>query len=199
MNSKKSLDLGNLLYEGNYSEVIRQGELYIQNHPDDAGVHVMLMDAYFKMRNKDWKNVQRSANHAKIAILFGHDTGYCHERLLKNLREMEYYYQALQLCNMILHPDFEFSSRGCGKKEYFDKAKGAIQKQIDKGKAKDNADDIVFCEEQIAQIIEKTRQRKAREVEAKKVWAQAQAAWEAGRQGEYDRLLKQYHKLQELI
>ena len=199
MNSTTSIELGNLLQTGNYGEVIRRGEEHLQQHPDDAGVHVMLMDAYFKMRSEEWANVQRSADHAKAAILLGHDTGYCHERLLKDLREMDYYYQALQLCLMVMRPDFEFSSRGCGNNDYFAKAAATVRKRIDQGRAKDNPDAVVFTPQQIERIILLTRQHKQREADAQKLWIKVQAAWEAGRDAEYDLLLKQYHKLQESL
>lgn len=199
MNSNESQELGNIYYLGNYAEVILRGERYIKKHPDDAGVHVMLMDSYFKMRVADWSNVQRSADHAKDAILLGHDTGYCHERLLKNLREMEQYHRALQLCNIVLRPDFEFSSRGCGNKEYFAKAKIAVQKQINRGNAKDNPDDIVFKPKQISFIIKMTRAKKKREDEARKLWKRIDRAYESGRDDEYKRLLEKYHQIQQTL
>lgn len=199
MNSTTSIELGNLLQTGNYGEVIRRGEEHLQQHQDDAGVHVMLMDAYFKMRSEEWANVQRSADHAKAAILLGHDTGYCHERLLKDLREMDYYYHALQLCLMVMRPDFEFSSRGCGKKDYFAKAAATVRKRIDQGRAKDNPDAMVFTPQQIERLILLTRQHKQHEADAQKLWIKVQAAWESGRNDEYNRLLKQYHKIQESL
>lgn len=199
MNSTTSIELGNLLQTGNYSEVIRRGEEHLQQHQDDAGVHVILMDAYFKMRSEEWANVQRSADHAKAAILLGHDTGYCHERLLKDLREMDYYYQELQLCLMVMRPDFEFSSRGCGKKDYFAKAAATVRKRIDQGRAKDNPDAVVFTPQQIEQIIRMTREYKKREAEANKLWIKIEKAYHSGNNSEYNRLMKQYHKLQESL
>lgn len=199
MNSTTSIELGNLLQTCNYGEVIRRGEEHMQQHPDDAWVHVMLMDAYFKMRSADWSNVQRSADHAKAAILLGHDTGYCHERLLKDLREMDYYYQALQLCLMVMRQDFEFSSRGCGNKDYFAKAAATVRKRIDQGRAKDNPDAVVFTPQQIEQIIRMTREHKKREAEANKLWIKIEKAYHSGNNDEYNRLMKQYHKLQESL
>lgn len=199
MNSTTSIELGNLLQTGNYSEVIRRGEEHLQQHPDDAGVHVILMDAYFKMRSEEWANVQRSADHAKAAILLGHDTGYCHERLLKDLREMDYYYQALQLCLIVMRPDFEFSSRGCGKKDYFAKCAPTVRKRIDQGRAKDNPDAVAFTPQQIEQIIRMTREHKKREAEANKLWIKIEKAYHAGNDDEYKRLMEQYHKLKESL
>lgn len=196
MNTDNAISLGNLMYAKEYGKVIVEGQKMLRENPQDAGVHVMLMDAYFKMRSADWSNVQRSADHAKAAILLGHDTGYCHERLLKDLREMDYYYQALQLCLMVMRPDFEFSSRGCGKKDYYAKAAATVRKRIDQGRAKDNPDAVVFTPQQIERLILLTRHHKQREADAQKLWIKVQAAWEAGHDAEYDRLLKQYHKLQ---
>lgn len=199
MNSNEAVSLGQLLYDGKYHVVIDRGERYLKKHKDDAGVHVMLMDAYFKLRKEDWSNVSRSTEHAKRAILLGHDTGYCHERMLKNLREMEQYHRAAQLCDMVLRPDFEFSTHGCGKKDYFAKAKEAVLKQIERGNAKDGEHDVAFGTEQIAAIINQTKAHKELEKKAKKVWEQAQKAWDEDNDKAYDRLIKQYHEIQQQI
>ena len=97
---------------------------------------------------------------------------------------------------MVMRPDFEFSSRGCGNKDYFAKAAATVRKRIDQGRAKDNPDAVVFTPQQIERLILLTRQHKQREADAQKLWIKVQAAWEAGHDAEYDRLLKQYHKLQ---
>ena len=187
------------MYAKEYGKVIVEGQKMLRENPQDAGVHVSLMDAYFKMRSADWSNVQRSADHAKAAILLGHDTGYCHERLLKDLREMDYYYQALRLCLMVMRPDFEFSSRGCGNKDYFAKAAATVRKRIDQGRAKDNPDAVVFTPQQIERIIRQTREYKQREAAANKLWDKVEKAYHAGNNAEYNRLLKQYHKLKESL
>lgn len=194
MNTKNAISLGNLMYAKEYEKVIVEGQKMLRENPQDAGVHVSLMDAFYKLREVNPSYFNLSTEHARLAILYGHDTGYAHERLMKNLMASKKYNRAMQLCSLIMRPDFSFDRHGCGDTAYFGKQSLKAMKMLDK--ATDTDADVLFTEKQISSIIRQTQKRIEREAEVQRIWERVERAWEAGRDAEYDRLLKQYHKLQ---
>lgn len=145
--------IGNLVYERKYQEAIDLGLKLLEQNPEDSGVHVNLMDAYFKGRSLSPDYLGKSTFHAKQAILFGHHTGYAELRLAKNLEKVKYYHQSLQLYNLILeNKNFHFSTHGVGNYTDFAKRRATILKKMDK--ALDSERDVLFTSEEIVQIIQ---------------------------------------------
>lgn len=143
--------IGNLIFEKKYHEAIEYGLSLLEHNPTDCGAHVNLMDAYFKARNDNPQYLNKSTYHARLAILYGHHTGYAEDRLAKNLDRAKYYHQSLQLYDLILRDDFHFSPHGCGDKAAFAKRRNKIFQKIDK--ALDSEKDILFTLDEISIII----------------------------------------------
>ncbi len=149
-----SCKIGNLIYEKKYKEAIELGLKFLLKEPNDTGVLINLMDAYFKGKEAITPDfLAKSSYYAKQAILYGHNTGYAEERLAKNLDKEKRYHQSLQLYNLILETKgFHFSSQGCGNCINWNHRKEAILKKMDK--AIDSEDDILFTSDEIVQIIQ---------------------------------------------
>lgn len=148
-----SCSMGNLIFEKKYQEAIDLGLKLLEQTPNDCGVHVNLMDAYFKGRELSPDYLDKSTYHAKKSILLGHHTGYAEERLAKNLDKAKLYHQSLQLYNLILDKEgFHFSLNGCGNCIDFEKRRESILKKMDK--ALDTEADILFTPEEIEKIIQ---------------------------------------------
>lgn len=143
--------MGNLTYEKKYREAIEYGLELLKQTPHDCDVHVNLMDAYFRARKEDPTYLDKSTHHARLAILYGHHTGYCEDRLAKNLDKSKMYHQSLQLYDLILREDFHFSKHGGGRKEVFAARKDKIIAKLNQ--AKDSSNDVLFTKEEIAYII----------------------------------------------
>lgn len=140
--------IGNLIFEKRYTEAIELGNNLLKETPQSAVVHVNLMDVYFKVRNENPLFIEKSTEHARLAMLYGHNTGYVQKRLAVNLEKQGRFFQALQVCNIVLLDKFHFSRHGCGDKEEFLKRKFALEKKTNK--AVDNKDDVVFSSKEIS-------------------------------------------------
>lgn len=170
-------DIGNLNYEKKFHEAIELGNKLLRKTPNSAGVHVNLMDAYFKLRDEDSVFFEKSSEHARLAMLFGHNTGYVQKRLIINLEKQRKYFQALQLCKIILFDEFHFSKHGSGNKEEFEKKKALLEKKINQ--ASDTLADILFSEKEIVDIIKQIREDEEKEKKE---------------QLEYEKRMKEYEK-----
>ena len=148
----QSVMLGNMIFEKKYQEAINLGLELLKKTPEDSGVHLNLMDAYFKLREQHPDYINKSNYHAKQAIIYGHNTGYAEERLAKNLDKEKKYHLSLQLYNLILNTEgFHFSTHGCGNIIDWEKRRKNIIKNMDKATDKEN--DILFTEDEISKII----------------------------------------------
>lgn len=157
-----SCTIGNLIFEKEYEKAIRIGLDLLKQTPNDPGVHINLMVAYFKSRESNPNYFDKSTYHAKRAMLCGHHTGLAEDRLAKNLDKCKHYHQSLQLYNLILdNPGFHFSSHGMGNGIDFNKRRFNVLKKMDK--AVDSETDILFTDEEIAQIIQSVRDNDAAE------------------------------------
>lgn len=194
MNSNDSISLGNLMYSKQYDVVITEGLRMLESSPKDAGIHVQLMDAFYKLRDTNPTYLDQSTEHARMAIIYGHDTGYAHKRLAMNLMNTAQYHKALQLCDMVMMPEFSFSTHGCGKVSYFGDIALRAMKKL--GKATDSPKDVLFTKKQIDSIISMTKKRKEREAEARDVLKAAGEALDDGRMSEHKRLMNKYHRIQ---
>ena len=144
--------IGNLIFEKKYHEAIELGNKLLVQTPYSAGVHVNLMDAYFKARNEDQIFYDKSTEHARLAMLYGHNTGYVQKRLTINLEKFGKIYQAIQVCNIVLLDKYHFSKYGCGTKEEFAKRKATLIKKT--VQAIDNENDLIFTNEEISYLLE---------------------------------------------
>lgn len=175
----ESIGLGNLNFEGRYLEAIKAGEQMLEKNPTDNGVYINLMDSYFKARALDDSYFDKCTECARIAILYGHNTGYAHIRLIKNYTQTKHYHKALQLCELILSGDIHFSRMGCGNCEDFGKRKASILKKLPQ--AIDKEGDVAFTPEEVASI--------------QKVVAQIEAKEEADRKANEERLRRMEKEL----
>ena len=150
--------IGNLIFEKKYHEAIELGNKLLRQTPHSEGVHVNLMDAYFRVRNEIPAFYDKCIVHAKLAMLYGHNTGYVQERLAISLEKQGKINQAIQICNIILSDKFQFSSHGCGDKEEFKKRKERLFNKIDR--AIDKEDDTLFTTDEISKILERSREEK---------------------------------------
>lgn len=147
--------IGNLIFEKKFHEAIELGKKLLEMTPQSPEVHVNLMDAYFKARTENSFFILKSIEHATFAMLFGHNTGYVQERLVINLEKLGKINQAIQVCNIVLLEQFNFSSHGCGNKEMFLKRKEKLIKKL--SKTTDNEDSVLFTDEKILFLIEQIR------------------------------------------
>lgn len=144
--------IGNLIFEKKYHEAIELGNKLLVQTPYSAGVHVNLMDAYFKVRDENPSFYNKCIEHARLAMLYGHNTGYVQERLAISLEKQGKINQALQICNIVLLDKFLFSRHGCGNKDEFLKRKMKLLNKI--GKAVDKEVDVLFTNDEISKILE---------------------------------------------
>jgi len=162
-------NIGNLIFEKKFKEAIDLGNKLLEETPTSAGVHVNLMEAYFKIRKENPINNEKVIEHAKLAMLFGHNTGYVQERLAISLEQVGQIEQAIQICDIVLRDDFHFSSHGCGNKEDFKKRKEKLIKKLNKS-PKDNQtpfftdDEVSFTIKQI-QLEDEREKKEQREYE----------------------------------
>ncbi len=157
--------IGNLVYDKKYHEAIELGEKLLSETPDSAGVHVNLMDAYFKVRDENPIFYDKHIKHARLAMLYGHNTGYVQKKLAIGLEKQKKIYQAIQICNIVLDGKFHFSSHGCGDKDEFERRKAKLL-----GKVKnslDSSESTVFTSDEISFIIEQIRQEEEQEKQEK--------------------------------
>ena len=120
------------------------------------GVHVNLMDAYFKIRDENPEFYDKHINHARLAMLYGHNTGYVQKKLAIGLEKQNKIYQAIQICNIVLDEKFHFSKHGCGSKDEFLTRKEKLLKKVNK--SIDNKNSEIFTNEEIALIIKHIQQ-----------------------------------------
>ena len=182
------------MYSKQYDVVITEGLRMLESSPKDAGIHVQLMDAFYKLRDTNPTYLDQSTEHARLAIIYGHDTGYAHKRLAMNLMNTAQYHKALQLCDMVMMPEFSFSTHGCGKVSYFGDIALRAMKKL--GKETDSPKDVLFTKKQIDSIISMTKKHKEREAEAREVLKAAGEALDDGRMSEHKRLMNKYHRIQ---
>jgi hypothetical protein len=147
--------MGNLIFEQKYDEAIDLGKKLLIKNPHSAGVHIELMVAYFKLRKLYPEYFELSTYHAKQAIIYGHNTGYAHERLIINLEKSGMINQAIQLCDIVLSEKYHFISTGCGKKENFLFRKEKLKYK--RKSAKDNISTKLFTNEEIYLLYENLR------------------------------------------
>lgn len=169
--------IGNLILEKKYHEAIDLGNKLLEKTPCSAGVHVNLMDAYFKARNEDRIFYDKSTEHARLAMLYGHNTGYVQKRLTINLEKIGKIYQAIQICNIVLLDKFHFSKHGCGTKEEFAKRKATLIKKTDQ--AIDKKNDLIFTNVEISYLLEQIQLDEDREIQE---------------QAEHEKRMKQFEK-----
>ncbi len=149
--------IGNLVFEKKYHEAIEFGKKILATTPESVGVHVNLMEAYFKIRDENLFFYEKHIEHARFAMLYGHNTGYVQKKLVIGLEKQKKIYQALQICDIVLDEKFQFSKHGCGDKNEFITRKEKLLKKVNK--SSDNIDSIVFSPEEIFFIIDQIRKQ----------------------------------------
>lgn len=190
--------IGNLVFEKKYKEAVELGLKLLEETPNDAGVLINLMDAYFKGKEATAPDyLEKSTYYAKQAMINGHYTGYAEERLAKNLDKAKLYHQSLQLYNLILETEgFHFSSQGRGNFIDWNHRRESVLKKMDK--ALDTEEDILFTPEEIAQIIQNIKDNDDRERRQKerydRIMAEIEIALKNGEHEKCDKLFEELHK-----
>ena len=193
-----SCGIGNLVFEKKYREAVELGLKLLEDTPNDPGVLINLMDAYFKGKETvalDY--IAKSTYYAKQAILTGHNTGYAEQRLAINLDKAKMFHQSLQLYSLILETEgFHFSSHGCGNSIDWNHRKESILNKMDK--AVDNEDDVLFSQEEISKIIQIIKDKDDKERREKERYDRLMIEMEkAQEKGDYEKLgklLEELHK-----
>lgn len=144
-------DAGNLIYEKRYKEAIDICEKILKTTPKSSGTHINLMVAYFKIRNENPDNLDKCLQHAKFAMLYGHNTGYAQQRLVISLEKQKKIHQAIQVCDIVISDEYSFSKFGCGTKEEFYKRKTKLVNKIPK--SIDNSNFLFFTTEEVSIIF----------------------------------------------
>lgn len=157
--------IGNLVFEKRYEEAIALGYELLKKTPKSAGVHVNLMEAYFKARSLDESYYDKCTEHARLAMLYGHNTGLVQKRLVINLTKDKKIHQAIQICDIVLSDEFHFSKHGCASKDEFAQKKSKLIQQIEK--SHDNKDSIVFSKSEIQEILFHIKENDKQELEHK--------------------------------
>lgn len=63
-------EIGSLIFEKRFHQAIELGNKLLETNPHSAGVHINLMDAYFKVRNESPVFYDKSVEHARLAMLY---------------------------------------------------------------------------------------------------------------------------------
>lgn len=140
--------LGNLNFHKEYDRAIEEGKRIEAEYPNDYFVHCNMMVSYFKKGD-----IENCNKEAKLAIIKGHHTGYCENRLSINLYKARKYYQVIQLSEIEENPRFGL---------FFDdvyKRKLRAQKHIDK--ATDTKEERLFTDEEIEELYQNVEKQKA--------------------------------------
>lgn len=140
--------LGNLNFHKEYDRAIVEGKRIEAEYPNDYFVHCNMMVSYFKKGD-----IENCNKEAKLAIIKGHHTGYCENRLSINLYKARKYYQVIQLSEIEENPRFGL---------FFDdvyKRKLRAQKHIDK--ATDTKEERLFTDEEIEELYQNVEKQKA--------------------------------------
>ncbi|PZX58248.1 hypothetical protein LV84_01452 [Algoriphagus ratkowskyi] len=148
--------IGNLIFEKKYFEAINLGETLLKETPYSVGVHVNLMDAYFKARKENSTFYDKSIEHARLAMLYGHNTGYAQKKLAIGLEKQRKIYQAIQVCNIILSDDYHFSRHGCGNIVEFANRKERLLKKVPN--SLDDENSFLFTESEISYMIKQIQE-----------------------------------------
>lgn len=150
--SEESLDMGNKVFHKDYQAAIDEGLEALRSSPNDPMLHINLMDAYSKGRQLNPDYLDKSTEHAKLAMINGHHTGYAEYRLAVNLEKKRFYHQSIQLYNLILEtPGFHFTKCGMGNGIDFKLRKEKAEAKLPK--ANDSDSDRLFSEQEITRMI----------------------------------------------
>lgn len=139
--------IGNMVLNKEYDNAILTGERILLECPDDYFAHCNLMVALYKVGD-----IEKCNKEAKLAIIKGHHTGFCENRLSINLYKQKKYHQVIQLSDVL-----ENSRVGL----LFDdvhKRKLRALKHIKE--ALDTEHDILFTEKEIEELYENVEKLK---------------------------------------
>ncbi len=187
---------GNKVCDGKYQEAIDRGLILLKRYPAEPGVHITLMDAYFKARKQSPDYIEKSTYHARLAILYGHHTGYAYERLAKNLERAKSFHLSLQLYALILDTKgFHFSANGVGNVVDWEKRRKNALNRLPKASDKDS--DVLFTQTEISQILKGIKDEdlrvKLEDERSKRIFKKMEEAIERDDFDLFDRLMAELH------
>lgn len=131
--------MANMIFDKDYDNAIAYGEQLISNCPNDYFAHCNLMCAYLKKGD-----IENCNKEAKLAIIKGHHTGFCENRLSINLYRAKKYHQCLQLYAITQNPRFEHSFS-----DLYKRSQRALKHL---NEAVDNENDVLFTSEEVEEI-----------------------------------------------
>lgn len=140
--------LGNINLDKDYAKAIEIGKEIIKEYPNDYLAHCNLMDSYFKMGD-----IENCNKEARIAIIKGHHTGYCENRLSVNLYKAKKYHQVIQLSEIEENPRSGLF--------FNDLHKRRLRAQKYLNKALDTNDDKLFSTEEIEELYQNIEKQRA--------------------------------------
>lgn len=88
--------IGNMVLNNEYDNAILNGEKILSECPDDYFAHCNLMVSLYKVGD-----IEKCNKEAKLAIIKGHHTGFCENRLSINLYKQKKYHQVIQLSDVL--------------------------------------------------------------------------------------------------
>ncbi len=103
-----------------------------------AMIHINLMQAYFKNRTKHDNYFKMSSEHAKKALICGHNTGLAPFRLIVNLEKEGNLFQAMEVCKLVIDNRYYFSPTGYKQKPEFMERLEKLQKKAKKDESIDH-------------------------------------------------------------
>lgn len=171
--SSEAQSIGNKVFHKDYQSAIDDGLKALESAPYDPMLHINLMDAYSKGRQLNPEYLDKSTEHARLAMLNGHHTGYAEYRLAINLEKKKFYYQSIQLYNLILEtPGFHFTKSGMGNGIDFKSRKEKAKAKLPK--ACDSESDQLFSEQEVIQMIDGIKKADLAEAKAQEEFKKRQ-------------------------
>ena len=139
--------IGDMILNKEYDNAILTGEKILSECPDDYFAHCNLMVALYKVGD-----IEKCNKEAKLAIIKGHHTGFCENRLSINLYKQKKYHQVIQLSDVL-----ENSRVGLFFEDVHKRKLRAL-KHIKE--ALDTEHDILFTEKEIEELYENVEKLK---------------------------------------
>ena len=139
--------IGNMILNKEYDNAILTGERILSECSDDYFAHCNLMVALYKVGD-----IEKCNKEAKLAIIKGHHTGFCENRLSINLYKQKKYHQVIQLSDVLENSRVELFFEDVHKRKL--RALKHIKEALD------TEHDILFTEKEIEELYENVEKLK---------------------------------------
>lgn len=131
------VEAANKTYNKEFDSAIKDLSKQLENTSSNdysklAMIHINLMQAYFKNRTRHDNYFTLSSEHAKKALICGHNTGLAPFRLIINLEKEGNLFQAMEVCKLVIDNRYYFSPSGYKQKPEFIERLKRLQKKAEK-------------------------------------------------------------------